>query len=444
MSSCDKCKKEFTTKYTLKAHLNKKIPCDRILLCDKCNKTFKTKYELTSHLKRKTPCFNKVEKNKTNLELEKLEVKKSMLLQKDKDRECKLQIHNDRMSLQQKEIELRTLEAQNESRRITQIEKENEIKFLESQNKSNKIVQLENNNITKLKVMDRLHELKDKQILVNNTKIEKKKTATLEIVEAKRKSSRSVEKLKTERKGQTPQIIQNIKITNNTTNIINIGRKEIEKRKHIENNIFKLEDLELLAKYHIDEIEITEDDDYYGKIPKNKKMLEIYNKSNDGNSLIKNILKEVFNKPDRQDERCVFYLKAIDTFLSISSLDKHKSDPIIVTDFDTILSPVFTSLLSRTYDIFIENLKFVIPMHDLIQKSDITGLQKDKTNHDKFLRLMIGRPPFSSAQKLVRKMASEVFELEITDEELKNKTDNTKQETDDNNEKKDNDFSPDV
>ena len=53
---CAKCGKEFKKEQYLRYHVDKKIPCDRILKCPRCNKTFKNKGHLNKHLKRKTPC----------------------------------------------------------------------------------------------------------------------------------------------------------------------------------------------------------------------------------------------------------------------------------------------------------------------------------------------------------------------------------------------------
>lgn len=55
---CFKCKQLFKSKYNLKNHLNRKIPCDLIYKCNNCNKEFITKQNLNKHLNRKNPCIN--------------------------------------------------------------------------------------------------------------------------------------------------------------------------------------------------------------------------------------------------------------------------------------------------------------------------------------------------------------------------------------------------
>ena len=57
MYNYEKCNKSFNRKYNLNTHLNKKIPCDKILKCFNCNNTFKTNQLLTNHLNRKNKCI---------------------------------------------------------------------------------------------------------------------------------------------------------------------------------------------------------------------------------------------------------------------------------------------------------------------------------------------------------------------------------------------------
>lgn len=48
-NECIKCGKSFSTIATLKSHLNRKTPCDRIMTCVLCNKTFKVKASFDKH-----------------------------------------------------------------------------------------------------------------------------------------------------------------------------------------------------------------------------------------------------------------------------------------------------------------------------------------------------------------------------------------------------------
>ncbi len=69
---CEKCNKDFNRKYNYIQHLNRKIPCNRIIKCDNCLVIFKTKQILNNHLKRKIPC------KKVNLEEEVKELKEQI------------------------------------------------------------------------------------------------------------------------------------------------------------------------------------------------------------------------------------------------------------------------------------------------------------------------------------------------------------------------------
>ena len=53
---CSKCNRKFTTFYGLDRHIQKKIPCDRVLNCKKCKRVFKQKNDLKRHTNRKTSC----------------------------------------------------------------------------------------------------------------------------------------------------------------------------------------------------------------------------------------------------------------------------------------------------------------------------------------------------------------------------------------------------
>ena len=54
---CHKCGKVLCNTNSLKNHLKKVIPCDRIIQCNKCEKIFSIMSKLLGHLKRKKPCI---------------------------------------------------------------------------------------------------------------------------------------------------------------------------------------------------------------------------------------------------------------------------------------------------------------------------------------------------------------------------------------------------
>jgi hypothetical protein len=74
MNKCEKCNKEFKTKRNLNLHINKKIPCNRIIKCENCLKIFITIQNLDKHNNRKNKCI-KIDLEKENIELKhKLEI----------------------------------------------------------------------------------------------------------------------------------------------------------------------------------------------------------------------------------------------------------------------------------------------------------------------------------------------------------------------------------
>jgi hypothetical protein len=68
-NECTKCGKNFSTPTTLKNHLNRKTPCDKVMACEFCNKTFKVKASFDKH---RNTC------NKKNLALIKEEPKEEL------------------------------------------------------------------------------------------------------------------------------------------------------------------------------------------------------------------------------------------------------------------------------------------------------------------------------------------------------------------------------
>ena len=55
-TKCTKCEKVFSTVQKLNCHIERKIPCDRIMKCAKCNKEFARLSHYNQHQKRKTTC----------------------------------------------------------------------------------------------------------------------------------------------------------------------------------------------------------------------------------------------------------------------------------------------------------------------------------------------------------------------------------------------------
>jgi len=84
MYKCEKCNKEFKIKQSYQRHINKKIPCNRVIKCDNCNKVFKLMSHLTQHLNRKNKCIKvdleqKVKDLETKLEITELKLENEKL-----------------------------------------------------------------------------------------------------------------------------------------------------------------------------------------------------------------------------------------------------------------------------------------------------------------------------------------------------------------------------
>ena len=58
-NKCILCNKNFDTKQGLNRHLNRKIPCNRVIQCDNCKNIFKTNQGLHRHINKKNPCQKK-------------------------------------------------------------------------------------------------------------------------------------------------------------------------------------------------------------------------------------------------------------------------------------------------------------------------------------------------------------------------------------------------
>jgi len=64
---CQLCNKIFNNKSNLNKHLNKKNPCNKIIICLNCNKIFTTQNNLNKHLNKKNRCISiEIQNNITN------------------------------------------------------------------------------------------------------------------------------------------------------------------------------------------------------------------------------------------------------------------------------------------------------------------------------------------------------------------------------------------
>jgi len=110
---CESCGKDFSTKYSLKKHENKKIKCIN-LKCDRCNKMFKKKQDYIRHINKK----NKCKEIKIHIESESNEIE----LRKSESNEIELR----KLELKKLELELETKKLEHETKKL-----EHETKKLE-------------------------------------------------------------------------------------------------------------------------------------------------------------------------------------------------------------------------------------------------------------------------------------------------------------------------
>jgi hypothetical protein len=390
---CNKCSRELSSKYGLEKHLNKKIPCDRILKCQRCESVYNTKQELERHLQRKFPCKLKTEIASTKereLQL-KLEIEKIKILQKEKEIDAKVAIIKERSIQKEKEIDAR-------------------VAIIREKN-----IQKEKDNEHTIKLRDKLLELKDKQIIVNDAK----KDNSLAIAKSKRKTVVIKENLITERKGQSQKNINNINITNNVNLYLSVGQELISKL-HPDNRCFE-EDLMQLGKDYISSLTIDEDydeeEDYYIVLENRDKvdrLVNLYNNSSNNRELNTNILTDAFNHPDRPNERCIFYIPEINEFIGISNLDKNKEQPIRKINFDNIILPSLRFTLESTYEFLENNLQKYLWKK---RKDDRIKISKVNFDNEKFSTLL--KTCTRISLESIKLRASEAFNFHI-DEHLVN------------------------
>jgi hypothetical protein len=95
---CDICLKILSSKYKLRDHKNKKIPCEssKEFRCQRCKKNFTKKHHLINHLKRKVLCEEKVSDE--------------IILAKEKTKQEEIKIKQEEIKLKQKETDLKKVD----------------------------------------------------------------------------------------------------------------------------------------------------------------------------------------------------------------------------------------------------------------------------------------------------------------------------------------------
>jgi hypothetical protein len=454
--NCERCKSQFTTEYLLQKHLNRKIPCNIIFLCLKCKKIFASKYSLERHYNNKKPCvevpkyIKSVKKNindklKDKLILLEKQKEISIEIQKGKD-ESKLEIERERVRkkeidlaiqkekkilLEQKELaikeekRLKRKEArriQEEKRDILEMEVQREA-MLEFERDQRKIqLAIEKAKQIELKAQiqkDKARELKERKELEysrayqktrdhreniklyaenNEKKIQKQKEAKLEIIKAKAESMKNIEVMRSERKEQTPQIINNGIIINN----INICIDHIKKH-HMDKLNIDFKQMQPLAIEYLRQNVISHDENKSAKF-----LVDIFEKYDTCNGILDHIIRMAYNNLELDDKRCIWYMKTPEYYFSGSV---NKNEKIVkLIDFDKELFPLIKPMLST---VLIRMTAMVTKYVKMGCNYEEGGESTKYMKHQNLLYYQRNVLPFvDECLKDIRKMSNKVFEIE--------------------------------
>lgn len=253
---CNKCKKILTSTYNYDRHVNRKTPCDLILQCIRCDKIFKETYQLDNHESRKFPC--KI----TNLNFDRE--------QREKDRELKLHLENQRNATKEKEI----IAKENKSIRETAARAANTQKQME-------IAQLKCNNKLELA-----------QVIQSN---------------------------KISLKEQFPSAVTNI------TNITNTFINSIQDTYFITNDTCFTK----VTEYRIKRFkEIQEYNQTCALLRETNWYIEVFNKYDTTQEIVKHFLRHAYLSNTELNTRCIYYHEIIDQFYAVYITDVKKLQPI--------------------------------------------------------------------------------------------------------------------
>jgi hypothetical protein len=298
---CTKCNKNFTSEYLLKKHENRKIPCDGILECVKCLKIFSTIQSLDQHYKRLTPCISEIDFNKRlkqeetqrkREEKQKKQEEKEQRKREEKELEKQRKREEKEVYLQNKMTLLRLkneLDLENKMK-LKELNLENKMKLKEKdlENKENILKIKKESNITYINMYAEN----------NEKKIERIKAKDLEIIDAKAASKKQIEMVKTERKGQTAQVINNNITINNTNICINHIKDTFMEYASLSVNSMKKN---ALSKYN-NTIEHLQDKEV------RQKVISIFKDNTNLDKIVHFLIKYSYNNEDYPEERCVFYM----------------------------------------------------------------------------------------------------------------------------------------
>lgn len=308
---CIRCKKEFRSNYHLERHNNKQVPCGIILKCNQCNKVFPNSREINRHKQRKTPC--KVIDRKSELELKlAIEKEKTERLKIEKNLEKKAKMDIIKLK-NKKEVE------------VIKLKKEKDLENIREKIELEKAKELEI--IEKKKEKELAQKDKQKELEADRGNIAIK--LIQEKAELQLSRSQAIEKLKTERKEKTSQIININNTVNNINSIIQYITNEYsdEYKPTIEEAEDYNEDLHISNSY--------DNGKFY-------KRIYIENNS-DCYDILVAFIRRYWANPDHDLYQCLFYNKSIDEFVGHCIKDTGKEFRVV--DFDK-------ELLTQTLKLF--------------------------------------------------------------------------------------------
>lgn len=263
---CIKCKEEFTSEYLLNKHKNRKVSCDVILKCTKCLKSFSSSQSLERHYNKSIPCISTIEFEKR---IKKQEREQEKHLKKERLKQIDLE---NKMKLKEKDLENKI--------KLLNIKKESNMTYINMYAENNK----------------------------------EKKAIALEIIDAKASHKKEIESIKTERKWQTTQVINNNITINNTNICINYIKNILMENKSLSFKSVEKNSINLI-------------DSRFQYAPNlHKKTLSIIKKYTTLNEIISYILSYTLNNKRLPDERCIYYINKKYFAIMISDTENQSYD----------------------------------------------------------------------------------------------------------------------
>jgi hypothetical protein len=382
--NCERCKVQFTNEYLLQKHLNRKIPCDIIFKCIICKKILASKKSLERHEKKQKPCIE-VKEIKPN---EKKEIKISEK-QRQKELELEIQKEKSRRKEGERKFKLELLEKK-ETEKRKQIE-------LKLQLQQEKIIALKELKELEYAMLDKKARDNKEYINMYAENNKSKKASALEIIKAKAESMKNIEVMKNERKEQTPQIINN----NVTINNINICINHI-KENHLDKLDIDFNQMQPTAIEYFKKNILHSNENISART-----LIHIFNKYDTCNGIMDHILRMAYNNLERNNKRCVWYMKDHEYYFAGSLKGDEKT--VRKIDFGKDLFPLLKNTLTSTLIPMTEFVKKYVKMGCAYEPGGVSTIYMKHQNLLYYQRNVL---PFTECLSDIKKMSDKVFEIE--------------------------------